>query len=72
MSFTLDASIPTLDASETLATLDGWSAVLAAYVVSATVTVNANVLRTATVNMLINKSAVISRNVNRTLTWPMT
>lgn len=62
MNWTLDASSPTLDVGETVATLDGWSPDLLAFVISATITVKT----------IISATATIKPFMDRTYTWPTT
>jgi len=70
--WTLDNITVTLDAGETTATLDGWSAELQAYVVSATVTVNRFVDKAISIAVNCNKQASVRLNINKDFTWPTT
>lgn len=58
MTWSLDASVPTLDA-EVTATLDGWSTELSAFIVTATVVVAREV----------NKAVTAKRYIDKVFTW---
>lgn len=61
MSWLLDNSTPTLD-SGVVATLDGWSAELSAFVISATITVKTE----------ISQSVVVKQFIDKVFSWPTT
>lgn len=59
MAWTFDNLTPTLDASSIVATMDGWSAELSVFVVSAIVQVKQEV----------NKKITVHPFIDRTITW---